>query len=384
MARLASRTIVIGGVLAGACADTADPELPDPPEGAELVFAAGDLEVYKAFDGELCAGTVRRIKLHVNGLAELFDVDPPRARVFIYDDVDALNETLDEVCHFSIETHGCTQSWGAYAMPDVVTHELVHVFVNSATGVRTRPAIQEGVAWALQGDWDVPGVAPQTYEELETLLMMRSPFELVEAGGDANFFAWTLDRFGVQAVLDAHVATAATSSDDEVEAALAQSFGFDSLADLYAEYEATRALVYPPIMDVAKVFSASELAAGTIVDTSCAGAYTEGPTEGETSFRVLLEVPQAGEYAVEYEPLPLHSCPPLWRATEPVSAWPDDPQAEVCSAAQMPPHVAFHLPGPHEISFDASDPLACDTPEQPVQVALSMRLLSGVDECTYP
>ena len=366
------------------CSSTAEPELPDPPDGAELVLEVGELEVYKAFDGEVCTGTLRRIELHANGLAELFDMDPPRARVFLYDDVDVLNATLDEVCHFPVETHGCTQPWGAYAMPDVVTHELVHVFVNAATGVRTRPAIQEGVAWALQGDWDVPGRSQQTYDELETLLAMRSPFGLVEAGGDSHFFAWSIDHFGAQAVLDAHEATADAGSDDEVEAALARSFGFDTLTDLYAEYEMTRAVAYPPVMDMAKVLTAEELAAGTILDTSCAGAYTEGPSEGETIIRVLLGV-KPGEYALASDPLSLFGCPPRWRPSEPVfDDWPDSTQAESCAYDQDPPHYVFHFAGHHELALDDADMLGCDVPQPAVQVALSMQYLNGGDACTPP
>ncbi|HET6584683.1 MAG TPA: hypothetical protein VFG69_14595 [Nannocystaceae bacterium] len=381
-----SCVVTLAITLVGGCSDTPEPELPDPPDGAELVLEVGDLEVYQVFDGELCAGTLRRIELHANGLAGLFDMDPPRARVFLYDDVEALNKTLDDVCHFPVETHGCTQWWGAYATPDVVTHELVHVFVNAATGVRTRPAIQEGVAWALQGDWDVPGDSAQTYEELETQLVMHSPFGLVDAGGDAHLFAWAIDRFGAQAVLDAHVATAHATTDDEVEAALAGSFGFDTLPDLYVEYEATRASFYPPIMDVAKVFTSEELAAGTMLDTSCAGAYTEGPTDGATVLRALLDVSQAGEYTIASGALWLGGCPPLWRPSEPVFAWPDNNlwQALSCSYDQDPPHFVFHLGGHHEVALDDADLLGCDMPQPPLQVSLSMQYLNGGGECSWP
>jgi hypothetical protein len=365
------------------CTDAPEPELPEPPDGAELVLEVGELEVYKAFDGELCAGTLRRIELHANGLAELFDMDPPRARVFIYDEIAA----VDAVCSRSEPVWGCAPSWGAHALSISVTHELVHVFVNAATGVLTRPAIQEGVAWALQGDWDVPGDSPQTYEELETMLAMRSPFGLAEVG-DAHFFAWAIDRFGAQAVLDAHVATAHASSDDEVESALAQSLGFDSLADLYAEYEATRAIKYPPLMDVARVVSSEELEAGTLIDTSCAGVYTEGPTDDETVVRVLLNVPQTGEYALTFSPLfTLPFCPPpRWRPSEPVVDWPDDDvrQAEMCPFDQDPRHAVFRLAGHYEITLDDADLGGCDMLRPPEQLPLSNRYLNGGDVCTYP
>ncbi|MFO0633359.1 MAG: hypothetical protein U0168_10950 [Nannocystaceae bacterium] len=373
--RAASSCVALAAVLVG-CADPPERELPDPPDGAELVLEIGELEVYKAFDGELCAGTLRRIELHANGLADLFDMDPPRARVFLYDDVDA----VDEVCHFNVETHGCADWWGTNALPDVVTHELVHVFVNAATGVRTRPAIQEGVAWALQGDWLVPGRSALTYEQLEALLAVDSPFDVAEAGGGAHFFAWAIDRFGAAAVLDAHAATATANSDQEVESALAGNFGFDSLPSLYAEYVATRALEYPPIMDLAVVLTGEELAAGTTLDTSCAGAATEGPTNGEITTRVLLEVAGPGEYGIEYRPLP--PCPPRWRSTEPVFDRPDDELqvAEMCAFDQDPPHVVFHLSGHYEISF--GDVWCPAVP--PAQVTLSSRFLNGGDECTAP
>lgn len=370
-----SCVVVLAVALVG-CTDAPEPALPDPPDGAELVLEVGELEVYKVFEGELCAGTLRGIELHANGLAELFDMDPPRARVFLYDNVEA----VEDVCHFNVETHGCADWWGTNALPDVVTHELVHVFVNAATGVRTRPAIQEGVAWALQGDWLVPGRSALTFDELEAVLAVRSPFDVAEAGGGTHFFAWALDRFGAQAVLDAHVATAAADRDDEVEAALAKSLGFDTLSSLYAEYEATRAIQYPPIIDVAVVLTVDELAAGTILDTSCGGMSTEGPTDDAITTRVLLEVPAPGEYAVEYRPLP--PCPPRWRPHEPVFDWPDDDLqvAETCAFDQDPPHVVFHLAGHHEISF--GDLWCAAVP--PAQVALSSRFLNSGDECTYP
>src|SRR5690606_30766621 len=125
-----------------------EPPLPEPPDGAELVLELGELEVYKAFEGELCAGTLRRIELHVEGLSELFDMDPPRARVFLH----AERAAVDEVCNSPISTRGCTSWWVAHSMPAAVNHELVHVFVRNATGhAWTRPAIQEGVASRLEG-----------------------------------------------------------------------------------------------------------------------------------------------------------------------------------------------------------------------------------------
>src|SRR5687768_8761722 len=64
-------------VLTSACMPSDEPPLPEPPEGAQLVLELGDLEVYQAFEGELCAGTLRRIELHALGLAELFGTEPP-------------------------------------------------------------------------------------------------------------------------------------------------------------------------------------------------------------------------------------------------------------------------------------------------------------------
>jgi hypothetical protein len=135
-----------------ACSEPGPPALPEPPEGAELVLELGDLEFYKVFDGDLCPGTLRRMELQTLGLAEHFDMDPPRARVFLYDTAEAVGE----VCRFPA---GCAPWWGAHATPASVNHELVHVFVLAATGhARTRRSSRR----ASPCGWTGIGASPWT------------------------------------------------------------------------------------------------------------------------------------------------------------------------------------------------------------------------------
>jgi hypothetical protein len=351
---------LLGALLLGCAAPEEAPPLPEPPDGAELVLELGELEVYKAFEGELCAGTLRRIELHVEGLVELFDMDPPRARVFLH----AEREAVDEVCSFPISTRGCTTWWGAHAMPSVVNHELAHVFVRNATGqVRTRPAIEEGVAWRLDGSGTRVGNYGSLWleeivplHEFEEMLAMRSPFDLPYKG-PRHFFAWAIDRFGIDAVMHTHVETWKAlgngAGDAELAAALAEGLGFGSLAALYAEYEATHAVVYPPLPDTVKVFAADEVLGGLTLDTSCTGAYTEGPTDGKLLTIVRIEIPEAGEYAVEHGSLPLGGPvnPLRLQPTEPSHEdIGDEWSAVACVYPHAPPHFAFPRAGQYELT----------------------------------
>lgn len=331
----------------------------------------GELEVYKAFEGELCAGTLRRIELHVEGLSELFDMDPPRARVFLH----AERAAVDEVCNSPISTRGCTSWWGAHSMPAAVNHELVHVFVRNATGhAWTRPAIQEGVASRLEGSgagsnsrassslWREKVVSLHEFEEM---LAIRSQHDLPYKG-TRHFFAWAIDRFGIDAVMHAHVETskaiAKDATDSVIAAAFAKAFGFGSLAALYAEYEATHAVVYPPLPDTVRVFEADELLGGVTIDTSCAGAYTEGPNDDMLLTIARIEIPEAGEYAVEYGSLPLDSwlnrlrLQPTDPSYEDIG---DDWLAVACVYPHAPPHFVFPRAGQYELTA------GCRRPSQP-------------------
>jgi hypothetical protein len=365
------------GMVAVACAEQELPELPEPPEGAELVLELGDLEVYKAFDGQLCAGTLRRIELHVDALAELFEMEPPRARVVLYAETDA----IQDVCPYtSGRTRGCALWWGANALPVAVAHELVHVFVFAATNqTRTRPFIQEGLAWALEGTrpaWN----NEVSLVELEDMLAIRSSFDLPQRG-ERHFFAWAIDEYGLSAVLDAHIRTSKVETDEEFGLAFAQSFGFESLADLHAEYDATSALRYPHLPHTTRVFTAEELALGVDLDTSCTGAYTEGPSDSEITTIARLEIPEPGEYDISYPPIPLEDFWQLYlQYTEPFYAEQRDLNIEIaqqCPFITPVPRFLFLVPGQYE--FTISRPVGGES----FQTKLSSYYRGG-DECSRP
>ncbi|MFO0633360.1 MAG: hypothetical protein U0168_10955 [Nannocystaceae bacterium] len=337
-----SCVVVLAVVLVG-CAETPEPELPDPPDGSELVLEVGDLEVYKTFGGELCAGTLRRIEQHANGLAELFDMDPPRARVFLYDDVDAVMHA----CWTGV--WGCARDWGASALPPSALHEMAHVFMRAATdNANTRPFIEEGAATRLEGAWVDYGIAGD--EDLVQALASKSSLD-ASRGLGAHVFAWALDRNGFQSIVDAHVDTAGVEDEEELQRAFAAAFGFASLDELAAEFWATRRLQYPALPDTVGVLRSDQLMAGAHVDASCGGPYTEGPQPGaalRTTFR--LEITQPGLYEVEHDPIPaLTFWKPLLRPTDPAYDAMLAAYADVCVDGE---HIAFPTPQQYEVGFD--------------------------------
>jgi hypothetical protein len=350
--------------LLSACAPSEEPALPDPPAGAELVIQLGDLEVYNVSGDDLCAGTLRRISLQIDGLVESFAFDPPRARVFVYADSGQVEAACDR------KARGCTQSWGAHTMPDAVTHELVHVFVNGATDhARARPMIAEGVADYLSGNapglgsplgagWESQEQIP-SLADLESMLAIRSIRSSAEFTNELvrrkarHFCAWAIDRFGVEAMLEAHVATAA-ADDTDAQIGLAESFGHSSLADLHAEYAATRAVGYPAAPVTVRVFTSSELSEGVVLDTSCRGDFTEGPMDTELMTVVHLEISKAGEHAFAFGELPMTMNPPRLQLTTPIHEQPafDQRRAAPCGYdwSPMPLHFDFPLAGQYEIT----------------------------------
>jgi hypothetical protein len=360
-----------GGVgwLLGACAEPDGPPLPEPPDGAELVLQMGQLEVYQAFEGVLCSGTLRRIELHVHGLVELFHIAPPRARVFIYADA----EDVDAACNLSYPVWGCASWWGAHSLPAAVTHELVHVFVNESVGhVRTVRLLSEGLAHRLDGDVVVSPARP--VEALEKLLTPGRSRDL-DVLHSRMFVAWAVEEFGLDAVLDAYVATSSADDHAQVGAELANSLGFASLSDLQAEFDATRALWYPTLPDTTHVFSASDLAEGVAFDTSCQAPFAEGPTEQQATLTARLEILEGGQYEVFHDPIPFPELDLRLVSAEPVH---DQDLARVkaqsCPYDVPVPRFVFPVAGQYEVTI--TRPL-----EDPVQVPLSVRRIPG-DRCT--
>lgn len=274
----------------------------------------------------------------------------------------------------------------------------MHVFVANATDdTSTRPAIQEGVAEALSGKpigrWDhVP------LDDLRSMLTIRSslsvPYE------DAHhFFAWVVDRFGLARAIDAHLATASVADDEAFETALAQSLGFDSLAALHQEYEATRADFYPAVPETARVFTFEELQSSVALDTSCSGAYTEGPLAGWIWTTPIIEVVEAGQHGVDLElPMFFNIVPRIrLRPSAPMCDLPMKPaeleklDAQSCPFDTDPPRFVFPDAGVYEIvlglcgsqGFDGSWCDGWHSPEESFQTDLSLDYVGG-DECTYP
>lgn len=346
------------------CTDPPEPELPDPPDGAELVLEIGELEVYKVFDGELCAGTLRRIELHASGLAELFDIEPPRARVFLYD-----NEAdVMQACWPGV--WGCARSWGANALPPSVLHELSHVFMHAVTeNASTRPFIDEGAATRLEGAWVDHAISGD--EKLADALASTSSVD-ASRGLGAHFFAWALDRYDIDTIVEAHVATAGIADEEALQRAFAEVFGFTSIEQLEAEFWNTRRVEYPALPDTLGVLEPDALDAGAPLDASCSGPYTEGPLPGgamRTTAR--FDIAAAGLYEVSHDPIPgLVFGQPLLRPTDPSYDSMSPVFAEICVDGE---HFVFPAPQQYEVSFDHAL-------NEPYQASVSVRFVDG-DAC---
>ena len=357
-----SRAKLLAAALVTASCAPEENDLPEPPKDAELVLALQDLEIYKVQDAELCAGTLRRIELQVAALGEVFKMDPPHALVVLYDDP----AQVSDLCRASVDIEGCAPSWGALATPASVLHELVHVFVHEATGdAQTRPFIEEGVAWRLEGR-SVLATSLISLEGFQAQLAMRSPHDL-PYGEASEFFAWAIDTFGIESVMDAHVAMAAAETDEGVEDALSHSLGFTSLSDLHAAYVENHAAYYPPLPDTVRVLSAAELAEGVSIDLTCGGAYTEGPADWakwdprmfpEQKYdqsrewtTIRLEIAEPGVYEIQHNPLPFSIYPstpsllPTTVLSESLDGYLEQP--EQCGSG-VPPFFLFGSSGQYE------------------------------------
>src|SRR5690606_20375259 len=105
---------------------------------------------------------------------------------------------------------GCAARTGATAIASSANHEIVHIFVLNATDdARTRPGISEGIAYRLEGRFVGPPVYwRRTFSpaEFEELIATHDRGGIPRDSGQ-HFFAWAIDRHGIEAVLDAYVTT---------------------------------------------------------------------------------------------------------------------------------------------------------------------------------
>jgi hypothetical protein len=269
---------------------------------------------------------------------------------------------------------GCAPGWGANATPSAVNHELVHVFVRNATGHKpTRPFIEEGVAWRLEGD-SVSRAEPMSLDDLEKQFAIGSPLDLPNRGA-AHFFAWAIDALGPETVLKAHLETPRGDDHETAALALSNALGFASLSDLHAEYARTAAFAYPALPATVKVFTAPELERGVSFEMDCDGPYTEGPspwpspyhqfgvTRGDINTFARLEILEAGMYDVSFEPIPILDFTPRLEAIEPRHdelRW-QDTVADHCWCCQ----ICFPTPGQYQINVER--PL-----DEPLHITLSV------------
>jgi hypothetical protein len=225
---------------------------------------------------------------------------------------------------------------------------------------------------------------PFSLEEWEPFDLARWEAFDIHGWQAVHFFAWAIDRFGIDVVLDAHVATSRVA-EEEVGAVVAQTLSFDSVAELHAEYEATSAFYYPMLPATTKAFTAEELASGGVLDISCEGPYAEGPgakyfgqIEPDMAITVArIEILEAGEYQVFIGPLGDNSS--TWEPTELYDeplAWKEERQGRRCSGS--PPPFPMHFPTPGQYEIHVGVPI-----NEARQTEVAVRDI-GSDECPPP
>ncbi len=83
-----------------------------------------------------------------------------------------------------------------------------------------------------------------------------------------------------------------------------RTLGYGSLTSLHADYTDSLAFIYPRVPDTVPVRSSEELAEGFLINTACSASYTDGPSSGETSAVVRLQIELAGVYEFHHGTLP--------------------------------------------------------------------------------
>ena len=287
-------------LLAAACGANHDGEdmVPDPPGGSTQVLALGDLEVFETRGTEACRGTVARIERHADALSEIFGSVPPSARLFLYGTVAAVSADCDTPLDV---VGGCAGPGYARAVPYAALHELVHLYARAQLGGVTWPALSEGLADRMDGVREIvrPDPAPSSIRDWIALGATDLPREVA-----MHFTAWVLDEFGIDQLLDAH-RDVATVGEESVPAALAAALGFESVEALDEGYRTRSADVYPAYPDTVVSWSAEELAAGIELEASCGSVYSEGPTDGQLTTIVGLDIEVSGDAIVTYGDFPL-------------------------------------------------------------------------------
>jgi hypothetical protein len=309
------------------------------------------LEVYKTFEHPLCEGDLRRIQLHWDVVRVIYG-ESLHAELILYDYPDQLDE-LPSLCETDYPVAGCAGDWGARATPLAALHELTHVVALNKIHVTSPAVLVEGLADALSED----SVALFNDEFDVSILELLAATDTIHSGFRTeahHFMAWSIWHHGLDATLTAY-AKADQISPSEPDT-LAVVFGYDDIAAMQADYEATAALAYPAWRDYSVRLTLEELAVGVDLTPSCDAEHTslvpvdvDAPTGTRTS--ITFELPEPGRYALEYvgldpwefEPVRIWTSPrfdPLPLDYDPVDNWGE--------------HICFWEAGVFRIRFDRS------------------------------
>lgn len=340
---------------------------PTPPSSATSVASYEGLEFFTAFDADVCRGTLNRAERHAAELASLLDARVPEGQVYLYEDV----ELVTDACVSKSPVYGCSFGNEIYTTPRALLHELVHLFLATRSDGHAVPAIEEGLAYALQG---TRAARPSTLADIDALFEAGTS-EDVPPEAARHFFAWAIDSFGIEVLLQAHRGSPEGTNASDALRDLVATLGFPDSAELQQAYEQTSAFEYPSLPDTVATISAAELAAGTVLSTGCDGSYAEGPTDGTISNRFRMEVLEPGEYEVSYAPLPIELFQPWLVRPEPlVEEQPIEELRTVCLASLPSRHFLFPVEGVYEVFFEHSNEDVLD---------LTLRTVAlGSDTCT--
>ena len=273
--------------LGGGCQEGGGPlPLLDPPDGAVLADEVDGLEIYVDGESDVCLGSVRRAGRHWRALLDVLGEDELEGRLVLFDGTE--NMPVHEACdgYFA----GCATVGGgiAFAKPEALTHELVHVALDRWSQNRSRLVpllLREGLASYWSGEWisDFRATSAGWSSDSSTLEYLMSA-EADRYPSDYKYraamhaVAWLDWQQGPESLLEAYRAMTDSADRQEAVEILLETFDYDSLEQMQARYEEEAAYYYPLAMDSAWRPSLSVLEQGVEwARESCPGPAQVGP-----------------------------------------------------------------------------------------------------------
>jgi hypothetical protein len=288
MPRSRLRSLLLGALLAAACAD--EPELPPITWTGERVRVGADRPE------AICGGSLAELDRITDDLWTRFGADPGPLNYYWLDDLDGFCPALSTGC-FRVDTRDLfTRS-----IPH--RHELVH-----ARGPLLPPLLEEGLATYLDGAYPLAALGPR--ERVAQMLAAPStgPNTPEDYARARHFVGFVIETFGWPAILELDAVLSRNANAAALEAAFVAATG-QTIAQLLALYDA-----YPdcygwseaPLCESLTPIQLAPL--GDLTRTiDCSDDATLGPASGWLAYtEVLVELsdPLAGLRQFEFTTTP--------------------------------------------------------------------------------